>query len=251
MRWAFGIAAVVCTACYDPAPPGGALCGPNETCPAGQECIAGRCDDGSCTGGDGFCRLECLTEDPDCLSPRCGDGFCAGNAGELCTTCAADCNTMSRVCGNGACETDEAPYCYADCGPSPWPWGDEEAAMIARINARRVVARPCPGEVMRPAAIALVAEARFTPPAREWSWELAHHEYEGSGACNGRTGTARTVGAGATLGIPAYGFDTIDDVADALFELEDYCPLVLDPTRRRIGVGVARSARTSVVILLD
>jgi hypothetical protein len=117
----------------------------------------------------------CAGIDPDCTT-TCGDGVCIGNAGELCSTCTADCMTTAPVCGNGTCDPGEAAAaCVADCGPMPWPWTQEEADLLVQVNAMRTAGFMCPGG-MRP------AQPAWTPgpwldDARDWVWEYAHHDF--------------------------------------------------------------------------
>jgi hypothetical protein len=190
--------------CYQPTVPRNVPCGPDDACPAGQECIAGYCDGtpstpdasgadgpagdagtspdalaGACAGGDGECLVSCVDTDPDCMT-TCGDGVCVGNAGELCGNCEADCKTMVAVCGNGACEAGEAPDCFADCGPTPWTWLAEEQEMLDRINAGRTNGTACPGGSMTTAP-ALTRDAALVTTVHEWVWELSHHDFFISG----------------------------------------------------------------------
>lgn len=96
--------------------------------------------DPACLISDGICVFGCAGIDDDCTTTcgdgTCVDGTCVGNAGELCANCAMACMTTNAVCGNGACDPGEpGAGCYADCGPSPWPWTQEEADLLGMLNA--------------------------------------------------------------------------------------------------------------------
>ncbi len=77
------------------------------SCP--DDCVAS-CGNGACEDLDGEDSTTC-SADCNALSPICGDEFC-DTAYESSTTCPFDC-----YCGNGACELgveDGTPYCYLD-----------------------------------------------------------------------------------------------------------------------------------------
>jgi hypothetical protein len=203
----------------------------------------------ACVGGDMVCRVSCLAVDPDCVT-TCGDGICVGNAEELCTTC-ADCVTLDPVCGNGACDPGEdSDICYADCGPSPWPWTAQEAELLVLVNNARAAGITCPamGMVTGPA---LTVNAAFGPAAREWAWEIAHQGYQGSGGCNGRTGADRINAIGATANVGSWTGSTPQAALDTWLVDAVTCPIVADPTYTRVGVGVAHDAMNGFAMFLD
>lgn len=133
---------------------------------------------------DGFCAPDCAGTDPDC-GTQCGDSICAGNAGEWCTTCAADCRTTADVCGNGTCSPNESSAtCYVDCGPSPWPWDQVEAEMLAAINRARTEGTECNGEVVTAPALSL--DPALVDAARNLAWETAYIGSFGLTRCSGQ-----------------------------------------------------------------
>jgi hypothetical protein len=128
----------------------------------------------------------------------CGDGICAGASGELCSTC-TDCITTADVCGNAECSPGETGVsCYADCGPSPWPWQSDSATMLAAINNARSTGVVCPGASSTVTAPALSYDVTFDAAAREWAWEAAHGDWVPANGCNGRAATERVNTAGAS-----------------------------------------------------
>ncbi len=73
----------------------------------------------ACSGGGG--------DAPEPGGPTCGDGAC--DAGELCSTCVADCGTCPESCGDGTCDAIETcSSCAADCGACPCGDGACDAA---------------------------------------------------------------------------------------------------------------------------
>ena len=239
--------------CYDPSPQYDIPCGENDACPRGQSCVAGICrgtitpdevdaalddsamidapDSGTstCAGGDSACLVACVATDPDCIT-TCGDGTCVGNAGELCSTCAADCNSTAVVCGNGQCQAGESPDCYADCGPVPWTWAAEEQQLIALVQNARTGGFTCPGgsAVTRPA---YQIAAGLLPPAREWVWEMSHHDFFGAGAnnasCNGRSSAQRQTDGGFNGYVRSRGYADVQAVFNAWMSSTTQCPIVM------------------------
>lgn len=171
---------------------------------------------------------------------RCGDGTCSGTAGELCTTCMADCMTLAPVCGNGACDAGESSLeCYADCGPTPWQWTANEQVVLTMINDARVNGTQCPGGGGVITAPALTSDAAMQLAAREWAWERVHQGYTGPDAgCNGRSLGDRLspVNAGAAWIMDA---STATDAVTFILANQAACPSVLNAAYAAIGVGAA------------
>ncbi len=268
--------------CYDPAPQTEIPCGDNDACPHGQRCIAGLCrtgipdgldapvsdadpgdgaSDGSsdaptdttmgaCAGGDNACLVSCVATDPDCMT-TCGDNRCVGNAGELCSSCAADCNTTAAVCGNGQCQAGESPDCFADCGPTPWTWAAEEAQLLALVQNARTSGFACPSmtSVTRPA---FTVSAALLPPAREWVWEMSHHNYFGTTAqasCNGRSAAQREADGGFTGYVRSAGYDTVQAAFNAWMASASQCPIVMS-TASMAAIAVSFDTRKSFILVL-
>lgn len=138
----------------------------------------------TCTS-DGFCAPNCGDTDPDCVTV-CGDSICAGNAGELCTTCPTDCRTTADVCGNGTCGPSESSAtCYVDCGPTPWPWLQAEADLLAAINQARTQGTACGGGMVTTAP-AVTLDPDLVRAARDFAWEHAQFGPPSLTRCNGQ-----------------------------------------------------------------
>jgi hypothetical protein len=205
----------------------------------------------ACAGGDDRCLLGCVGDDPDCTT-SCGDSRCVGNAGELCTTCEADCQTLAAVCGNGHCQTNEAPDCYADCGPTPWTWTTAESDLLAMINAKRVGGHTCPNGTPVTAP-ALVASMALRPAARDWVWEIAHHEFvaSGGGACNGRTFADRQVPVDFDYAVNGRGYASAAAAVEGWFSNESICPQLMSTARTQIATAVALDKLNVHLALLE
>lgn len=200
---------------------------------------------------DGVCTYGCADEDPDCAT-TCGDGVCMGNGGELCVNCAADCMTTTAVCGNGACDPGESPLCIADCGPSPWPWASEEAALLAKVNAVRATGYNCPNgaRAARPA----YTDAGATTAAREWTWELAHQKFfmMGGTVCNGRTFAQRSQNFALYMNAALVTGPSYPDVDAALAKWlsnANECDGVM-ATYTQASIGVAHDSTNAYVMIL-
>jgi hypothetical protein len=204
----------------------------------------------TCAGGDGVCRLSCVAVDPDCTT-TCNDGRCVGNAGELCSSCPSDCNTQAVVCGNGACDPGEdSDLCYADCGPSPWPWVSDETQLLGRINQARTQGINCPG-APTPVVGALTMSPTIQVASREWSWEIAHQGLTGDNACNGRSLPNRAFAAGANFVLYALGpTTTVDQAADFWLADGQACQAIMNGSRTTIGVAVAHDTMPNAYVIL-
>ena len=263
--------------CYDPKPAADIPCGEGDACPRGQTCIAGICrlglpdgvdaplsdgmnptdgtsidtPMGACTGGDNTCLVACVSTDPDCTT-TCGDGRCVGNAGELCSNCTADCMTTNVVCGNGQCQAGESPDCFADCGPTPWTWAAEEAQLLALIQNARTTGFACPNmaSVTRPA---YTISAALLPPAREWVWEMSHHNFFGSGStnasCNGRTAAQREQEGGFTGYVRSAGPADVQTAFNNWMASATQCPIVMS-TSTMANLAVSYDTRRSYILVL-
>ena len=265
--------------CYDPNPPANIPCGEGDACPRGQMCIAGVCRAdlpdgvdapladgdpidsssdastdaamGACAGGDNTCLVACVSTDPDCMT-TCGDGRCVGNAGELCSNCTADCMTANVVCGNGECQAGESPSCFGDCGPTPWTWAAEEAQLLMLIQNARTNGFACPGmaSVTRPAYT--IAPA-LLPPAREWVWEMSHHNFFGGGAnptsCNGRTAAQREQQGGFNGYVRSAGPVDVQTAFNNWMSSNTQCPIVMS-TATMANLAVSYDTRPSYILVL-
>jgi uncharacterized protein YkwD len=201
-----------------------------------------------CAGGDGVCLESCIATDPDCV-PACGDGYCVANAGELCGNCPADCATTTPVCGNAACEPGEAPDCYADCGPTPWTWQSDENALLALVNDARTSGVACPEQkgVVRP-ALALSDNLRFA--AREWAWEIAHHDHFSANACNGRTYNERRTAGGFNSYTITQNGASVQSVFDSWMTNKPVCEMLMSPSHTIAAIGIAIDTKTGYVVVL-
>jgi hypothetical protein len=214
----------------------------------------GGADDGSAVPdattacvADGFCPPSCVGRDPDCET-TCGDGTCIGNAGELCTTCTADCRTTMDVCGNGTCGASETgATCYSDCGPSPWAWSQDEAELLAAINQARTGGTSCAG-MPATTAPALTIDADLARAARDLTWEEAHLGTITFNRCDGQPLVAFLGMANAASSRIAAGQTTTQQRISDLIASD--CSTVMDPARTRVGIGVADDIAAVYVVLL-
>jgi hypothetical protein len=205
---------------------------------------------GACAGGDDVCLVSCIDTDPDCIT-TCGDGRCVGNVGELCGTCASDCN-IPVGCGNGACEPGESPDCFADCGPVPWQWDDLAQDLLTRVNAARTGGTMCPGTTMSVTVPALVLHAPFDPIVREWAWEIAHAGVfnTGGASCNGRTPFGdRNVLEDFDSFIQSRNHDSVQIAVDSWLASASLCAAVMSPLRTKAGIAVALDTTEGYVIV--
>jgi uncharacterized protein YkwD len=200
------------------------------------------------SGGDAITDVGA----PACAAspPICGDGCCDGNHGELCATCSSDCATTNPVCGNGACDPGEdSTTCYADCGPSPWPWSGEETMLVTAINQARTGGTKCPG-MARTTVPALTPDATMLPGARENAWEIAH---QGFFMVNGTMCNGRTLGDLFT----EYGFSgqtsQVDGSTPAAavtgwLSSASLCPIVMNASITAIGPAVAHDMHAAYIV---
>lgn len=182
---------------------------------------------------------------------QCGDGVCAGNAGELCSTCAADCANQTVTCGNGQCEAGESPSCYADCGPTPWTWAGEETQLATLINNARTQGFTCPGAA-KVTRTAFILDDALKPGAREWVWELAHQDFFNNGNyCNGRTlGDRKALGGDFTGYLLASGYTTVQAAFDSWMTSATLCPIVMSGAATRASIAVALDTTTGFIITM-
>ena len=186
-------------------------------------------------------------------APICGDGCCAGGAGELCTTCTADCATREAVCGNGACDPGEdGASCLADCGPAPWPWTGDEATLRGKLDALRTTGTNCPDSGMLPATGTLAPDDAMLAEAREWAWEMAHQQYLGpDAACNGRTLADRIERFAPSAAWLAYGSPLDEAGAVAVWQSDaNACTSVMQASFTRVGAAVAHDALPNVYVII-
>jgi hypothetical protein len=187
----------------------------------------------------------------DAFVAVCGDGICSGNAGELCKQCGSDCATLADVCGNGECSTTEdSTSCYADCGPTPWPWIADDQALFNEINLARTGGTMCPGDSMPRFAPAFVADNSILPGAREYAWEIAHHDFAApdASACNGRTfgDRATPYGAAGAMALIAVGVVAPASVVGAWKNSSTLCPQILMNTGMTgLATAIARDVKHS------
>ena len=185
-------------------------------------------------------------------APVCGDGCCDGARGELCVTCPSDCATTSPVCGNGECDPGEdSTSCYADCGPTPWPWTSEEGTLLADLNQARTGGTTCPGGAMMTAP-ALVLDTSLQPGARSNAWQFAHEGFAMSNGtlCDGRTLADQFAQFGFSG--EATAMDAADVPAALSFWLSNsaLCQALMDPSYTAIGPAVAHDAHAGYVVRL-
>lgn len=249
-RWRAALAAALAIGCGEGAPPATLDAGNLDAASADVGARDAPGESGSaprpeCVGGDRVCRRSCVLEDPDCV-PTPGDGVCVGNAGELCTR-DNDCRTREDVCGNGECSASEdSDLCYADCGPTPWPWAEQEAALLAAVNERRARGIACDGG----AAVTLgplTLDVGAQRVARERAWELSFAgQSAAGGSCNGRSPWEIVVSAGVSS--PPAGLlqsrgnagSQLSEVVEIWVAAPTLCPFLINPMITRITPAVAR-----------
>lgn len=255
-----------CTAmCGNGVVEGGETCDPPSSCPSS-------CDDGmvcttdtrtgaatscnvqctnsaitACTGGDGCCPSACsAATDSDCVAV-CGDGACTVAAGELCTSCAADCNTTATVCGNGACQSGEtSASCLADCGPSPWTsgWATWESEVVTLFNMHRAAGTDCPSGAKSPVG-AVTMEGPLQTASRLHSWDQSYSNYFSHTSCNGRTFTQRASAQGTSAfgEIIARGQTSpASAVSSWMASTSGHCDIIMNGSYTRVGVGYAQAS---------
>ncbi|HUS30401.1 MAG TPA: hypothetical protein VMZ53_17955 [Kofleriaceae bacterium] len=184
--------------------------------------------------------------EPDAVPAVCGNAVCEGTLGETCGACMSDCAVQTVVCGNGACETSEdGTTCYADCGPTPWPWAQEESDLFSAINSARVAGVQCPGDSAPRFGGTLLLSSAMQAGTREHAWEIAHHEYsQFSGmTCNGRTYAQRQQpyagngGLSSTSTTTAFASATL--VVDGWKTDATLCPILMTAGYTQASVAAA------------
>lgn len=210
-----------------------------------------------CIGGDGTCPLACVATDADCQT-TCGDGRCVGNAGELCGNCTADCATTQLVCGNARCEAGEAADCYADCGPVPWQWNTQETNLFNSVNNARKNGVICPGDTAKRFApvLTLLTDPVTKNAAREWAWELAHHQFSGDPGQDGETCTNETFAQRRSEGkftsaVVSFNATGAADAVNRWKGIASVCQIMMSKTVTRGLAGVAIDADPGWVLLMD
>ena len=180
----------------------------------------------------------------------CGDGTCAG---ELCSTCPADCATTDPVCGNGACDPGEdSASCFADCGPTPWTWATDEQQLFDQVNALRTAGFRCPGAASVTSAPPLAPQASFVPGAHEWAWEVAHQSFAvaNGGACNGRTFADRSKESGFLSFVLDKDHATAADALAAWKASATLCPLLMNAQRTQGAAAIALDAAMGYLVVM-
>jgi uncharacterized protein YkwD len=178
----------------------------------------------------------------------CGDAVCDGPTIENCQICAADCSTLSAVCGNGLCDSGEtSTSCFDDCGPTPWTpaWTTVEAEMLDEINAHRAAGTRCPGDSGARAPLpALTPHPDLQAIARNTAWDFSHHSYSGGPRCSDLDAFAllesqgHTGYRGATYAVSSSATGAVDAwMADA-----GLCGVLMGEFHTLIGVGFADDA---------
>ena len=196
---------------------------------------------------DGFCPPSCVGSDPDCAT-ICGDGVCVGNAGELCTTCAADCRTTMDVCGNGTCGPSETgATCFTDCGPSPWTWSQDQAELLTAINQARTGGTAC-GGMQETTAAALTVDPALARAARDVTWEEAHLGTIALNRCDGQSMTSFLGSVNASSTRLSSGQTTTQQRFAEL--IAQSCSEVMNPAFTRVGIGVADDVTSVYAVLL-
>ncbi len=163
----------------------------------------------------------------------------------------ADCATLAVVCGNAECQTGEdGTTCYADCGPPSWPWETEESALRAAINMARTGGTTCSGDAAARFASALAVDTTMQPGAREYAWEIAHHEFHMNMACNGRSFVERQATYGANGGLSHPLAVTAAGAVASWSASSTLCPVMMTTGRTQLAVGVALDAQPGWVMWL-
>ena len=211
-----------------------------------RDARAGSADATSDTNTDGT-ALTCAA-----MPPVCGDGCCDGNNGELCSTCTTDCMTTNPVCGNGACDPGEdSTTCYADCGPSPWPWTADEMSVVTLLNQARTGGTACPGSGTSTAP-ALTANASLTAGARINTWEIAHESFFSSNGavCNGRSFAQLQTEFGFVAQAAVIDATSSSAAVNTWMANSTLCPILMDPSFTLVGAAVAHDAHSAFMVRL-
>ncbi len=187
----------------------------------------------------------------DVFATVCGDGVCDGLHGELCGTCAADCD-QPNVCGNGQCDNGEtSATCETDCGPSPWSWDDSQ--LIEAVNAARVGGVMCPGTGSVTTAPALTLDSSGTAQAHQLAWSLAHEHYTPVPptltTCEGETIDQVLSAAGFTQAFVSVNYTSIADMIAGNEADPTTCPTLMSTTVTEIAAGFAFDFTSSYVVL--
>ena len=201
----------------------------------------------TCTDGDGCCPSGCTGSDSDCTA-ACGDGTCTASAGEMCTSCASDCdNRTLGVCGNGECQSGEtSASCQADCGPSPWSssWATWETEVVTLFNMHRAAGTDCPSGA-KSAVGPVTMEAALQTAARLHSWDQSYSGYFSHTSCNGRTFTQRASAQGTSAfgEIIARGQSSPASAVSAwMASTSGHCDIIMNGGYDRVGVGYAQAS---------
>ena len=184
-------------------------------------------------------------------STVCGDGVCVASLGETCVSCATDCKTQTPVCGNLACEAGEdGTTCPTDCGPVPWPWGTDEAMLLALINDARTAGVNCPASTSTVTAAELASSAQLQAAARDLAWEEAQYGTVNTKRCDGEAVFTYLAGVDANNERMSDGAGTPQSWLDAWKLDTNACPQLVDTARTTIGVAVAVGAQTTTYVVL-
>ena len=143
-----------------------------------------------------------------------------------------------------------AAGCYADCGPTPWPWTTDESSLLMMINAVRTGGFLCPGAGAGTTAPALAIDPALLPDAREWAWEIAHQGYNlaNGNRCNGRTRASVEASGNFTADLRAFGAGGTPASAVASWQaVAGACTTVLmNPVLSVANVAVAHDPSSSL-----
>jgi hypothetical protein len=88
------------------------------------------------------------------------------------------------------------------------------------------------------------------PGAREYAWEIAHHEFHMNSACNGRTFAERQATYGGNAGLSHSLATTAAQAVASWSASSTLCPVLMLTTRTELAVGVALDAQPGWVMWL-
>ena len=90
------------------------------------------------------------------------------------------------------------------------------------------------------------------PGAREWVWEMSHHNFFGgtnNASCNGRTPAQRETDGGFNGYVRSAGYDNVQAAFNAWMASATQCPVVMS-TATMAAIAVSFDTRKSYILVL-